>query len=220
MATTVTKRAVAHRRDRESAGRLNGPDDPANFTLMMLVSMSEPGLQIMPTHRLVTGVGDLNADDLPGLLGEHFELETIGKGTEALTAGWESIQTGDRQDLLGFGTVADGAWTLARLRRPESMSDLVADHSETWRSLGVAILHRLALDHCLAKAGQRTCRYVHLTGEVDEAMRQRNCQLACLVQSATVDHIRQLSATFEKMPPKSTYFYPKLASGLVFNPIH
>ena len=89
----------------------------------------------------------------------------------------------------------------------------------SWKSLGVAILHRLVIDHCLASLGKPDCRYVHLTQEVLDAVKAGECPVAALVQPATVDHIQQLAGTFEKMPAKSTYFYPKLASGLVFNPI-
>jgi uncharacterized protein (DUF1015 family) len=62
-----------------------------------------------------------------------------------------------------------------------------------------------------------TCRYVHLLAEVTEAFAGRSCGLAVLVPPATMDHVARIAGNLEKMPPKSTYFYPKLLSGLVFN---
>ena len=67
--------------------------------------------------------------------------------------------------------------------------------------------------------GQPECRYVHLLREVVEATAARQCQLAVLVPPAGMQHVEQIAGNLEKMPPKSTYFYPKLLSGLVFNPL-
>ena len=61
------------------------------------------------------------------------------------------------------------------------------------------------------------CRYVHLLREVTDAVAARECPLAVLVPPATMAHVEQIAGNLEKMPPKSTYFYPKLLSGLVFN---
>ena len=210
---------LAYLEERRAAGALSGPDDPANFILMMLVGMNDPGLQVMPTHRLVNGVGDLATTELQAKLAKHFDVEVIGTGREAGRTTWESIVTGGRQDAIGLVTMIDDTWLLATLRSPDSMNAIVSDHSEVWKSLGVSVLHRLVVDHCLEAAGSANCEYVHLVDEVFDAVEARRCQLGCLVQSATVDHIRSLAGSFEKMPPKSTYFYPKLASGLVFNPI-
>jgi uncharacterized protein (DUF1015 family) len=65
--------------------------------------------------------------------------------------------------------------------------------------------------------GQPQCRYVLLLREVIDATAARDCQLAVLVPPATMGHVEQIAGNREKMPPKSTYFYPKLLSGLVFN---
>lgn len=213
---------LKHREERAAAGLLKGPDDPANFTLMMMVGMSDPGLRVMPTHRLVKGLGNPSAERLRVQLSGHFDVDEVGKGPKAGQETWERVLASGRQDALGFCTASDGTWSLATLRDKKSMEVAVHDHSEVWRSLGVSILHRLALDQCLAEGaagGRMECTYVHLVSEVLDAVAKKNCELACLVQPATVDHIRRLAGTFEKMPPKSTYFYPKLASGLLFHPI-
>lgn len=63
------------------------------------------------------------------------------------------------------------------------------------------------------------CRYVHQLEEVAAAQQANECPLACLVPPAQIEHVEQIAARLEKMPPKSTYFYPKLQTGLVFNPV-
>jgi uncharacterized protein (DUF1015 family) len=99
------------------------------------------------------------------------------------------------------------------------MAALAPTHSPAWHGLGVAILHVALLDHLLAPSlkAKPTCQYVHLLREVIDATAGRQCQLAVLVPPATMDHVEQIAGNLEKMPPKSTYFYPKLLSGLVFN---
>ena len=81
------------------------------------------------------------------------------------------------------------------------------------------MLHVLVLDQLLPEklGGKPECHYVHLLREVTDAAAARQCQLAVLVPPATMEHVEQIAGNLEKMPPKSTYFYPKLLSGLVFN---
>jgi uncharacterized protein (DUF1015 family) len=83
----------------------------------------------------------------------------------------------------------------------------------------VSILHVLVLEHLIAsKLGKKgECKYVHLLREVTDSVAGRECQLAVLVPPAQMEHVGQIAGGLEKMPPKSTYFYPKLLSGLVFN---
>src|SRR4051794_20901232 len=102
--------------ERRAAGEVKGEDDPANFILMMLVSMSDPGLVILPTHRLISGLGELRCEKLAELLRPHFDVEKVGSGDEGMRDAWELIEADGSQALLGFGTVADGVWQTARLR--------------------------------------------------------------------------------------------------------
>lgn len=205
--------------EKQQAGEVKSKDDAANFTMMMLVGMSDPGLAILPTHRLVSGVGNMSVDELQSLLTDHFDCEITGKGDKAAQDSWEMIEADGGQDLLAFGTVADDTWLTARFRSPEIMEQLAPNHSPAWRGLAVAVLHDLVLKKTLGeKLGvQPQCRYVHLVREVTEAMRDKSCQLAALIAPATMQHVEDIAGHLEKMPPKSTYFYPKVLSGLVFN---
>jgi uncharacterized protein (DUF1015 family) len=187
--------------------------------LMMLVGMSDPGLVILPTHRLVSGLPNLTAEQLRPILEPHFELNRIGSGEGAVRETWENIEMDGGQSLLGFGTVADGIWQTARFRSPELMAELAKDHSASWRSLGVSILQVAVLGKLLPtiRGVDPVCRYVHLVSEVNAAVAAKECQLAVLVPPASMKHVEDIAGNLEKMPPKSTYFYPKLLSGLVFN---
>lgn len=203
--------------ERKAAGEV--PDDEAapNFTLMMLVGMSDPGLIILPTHRLVSGLPNVTSAQVQEAIGSHFDIvEQFDSNAQAC---WEHIEMDGSQSILGFGTVSDGKWFAAKLRDPAVMAQLAPEQSADWQGLGVSILHKLVLDKLIPEkvGGVPVCKYVHLLREVTDAVSAKECQLGVLVPPATMGHVEQIAGNREKMPPKSTYFYPKLLTGLVFN---
>lgn len=205
--------------EKRQSGEVTSDDHPANFILMQLVSMQDPGLVILPTHRLVSGVGDLKADDVRKVLGAHFDFEMVGNSATSARETWEMIEADGSQNAFGFGTTADGVWQLARFKNATLMDQLSQDHSAEWRELAVAVLQRVVLDKALPEQGHgpAKCEYVHLIKEVTDAMTAKACQLAVMVPPASMAHVEHIAGNLEKMPPKSTYFYPKLLSGLVFH---
>jgi uncharacterized protein (DUF1015 family) len=212
-----------------------GPLDathPANFVLTQCVSMSDPGLLVLPTHRLFRGLPPLTVHDLAAKLGEFFTVRSLGKGAAQAPAIWNDLAAADEQGRLALYTAADDAWTLARITAAGEtrLAQLAAEHSDDWRSLGVSILHRLVMDELLGLPDLPQPLYVHSAEEVSEHLRTGDAagrdatgqigsggrfELACLVMPATVDHVRAISEHSERMPAKSTYFYPKLLGGLV-----
>jgi uncharacterized protein (DUF1015 family) len=213
--------AINYRDGLQAAGKLAGPDSPPNFVMMMFVGMSDPGLVILPTHRLVSGLTALTREDLARAISRNFSLEPVGQGAAAARETWDLIAADGGQDVLGLGTTKDGWWTLARLTDGSPMRTLAPEQSDDWRGLGVSLLHKLVLEHLLkpCHAGDPKCRYVHQVEEVVQAQAAGEVPLACLVPPAQIEHVESIAARLEKMPPKSTYFYPKLQTGLVFNPV-
>ncbi|MBX9627063.1 MAG: DUF1015 domain-containing protein [Gemmataceae bacterium] len=215
--------ALKYLDERKAAGEV--PDDAAapNFCLMMLVGMSDPGLLIQPTHRLVSGLPAVTSAQVQAAINGPFEVvERFGRDAAAC---WEHLQMDGSQEVLGFGTAADGEWFAAKLVDPAAMAAAAANQSPAWRDLGVSILHKLVLEKllpaALASGGRQppepACRYVHLLDEVTAAVAAKECPLAVLVPPATMGHVERIAGGRETMPPKSTYFYPKLLTGLVFN---
>ena len=99
------------------------------------------------------------------------------------------------------------------------MAQVASEHSSDWQGLGVSILHRLLIETLLGGKDLPKPRHVHQVEEVVQGLESGEFPLAALVMPATVDHIRTISEHSERMPAKSTYFYPKLLSGLVINPV-
>ncbi len=244
--------ACEYREHQRHAGMT--PDHGANFVLTMFVAMEDPGLIVLPTHRLFPGVPELSAEELAARLGERFTCNPAGQGPEDTVAVWEEIETRGDQGTLGLYTAKDRRWTLATVTPAgrERMAQIAKDHQPEWQELGVALLHRLLLDDCLAPPGREPSsasgqtaataqsngrsaaeveatptppeelprpKYVHRVDEVVAGIETGAFPLAALVMPATVEHIRTLSLMGERMPAKSTYFFPKLASGLVLNPL-
>jgi uncharacterized protein (DUF1015 family) len=206
---------VKYLEERRAAGDVPDDEAPANFTLMMLVGMSDPGLVILPTHRLVGGLRAIRNPALKAALGDHFDV--VGEFGPDATACWEHIQMDGSQSILGFGTVADGQWFAAKMR-PATLDLFAADHSPEWRGLGVSILHELVMKKLAGTKGSGpTFKFVHLLKEVTDAAAAKECDLAVLVPPVTMGHVERIAGNLEKMPPKSTYFYPKLLTGMVFN---
>jgi uncharacterized protein (DUF1015 family) len=195
--------------------------DPANFVLMMCVGMSDPGLLVLPTHRLFGTASGLTAAKLAAALNGAFELQSAGGGARRAPKVWEQIQTAGDQGTLGLYTLKDDRWTLATITSTgkTKIAELAEEHSPDWQRLGVSILHRLVVEHLLDGAAWPNPRYVHDVAEFAENLQTGEFPLAALVMPASVEHIRSISQHGERMPAKSTYFYPKLLSGLVINPL-
>jgi uncharacterized protein (DUF1015 family) len=200
---------------------------PANFVLTMCVSMNDPGMLVLPTHRLFRGLQALDSGALIARLGDCFSTRIAGEGPDLAETIWQSIARDGEQGTLAFFTTADQRWVVARItgNGRQRMAEVAAEHSTDWQGLGVAILHRLVVQTLIGAVDLPKPKYVHLVREVVEGIEQGDDEgggdypLAALVMPATVEHIRAISEHGERMPAKSTYFYPKLLSGLVFNPL-
>jgi uncharacterized protein (DUF1015 family) len=232
-ACTLRDNLAAELRER---GESLPSDHPANYVLMMCVSMSDPGMLVLATHRLFRGLPPMSSQELRQQLGEAFESESAGNGPDRALSLWEEIEVEGDQATLGLYTAKDDKWTIARLTDAgrRRMAEVAAEHSADWQGLGVSILHRLVVATLLDAANLPAPKYVR---DIEEAIRgltegdaagrdatgQQGSggpfELAALVMPATVEHIRVISSHGERMPAKSTYFYPKLLSGLVINPL-
>lgn len=208
------------------------PDDhPANFVMTMLVGMSDPGMIVLPTHRLLRGTPRFRSSEIVAKLAGKFDCEVLAGGLDAATVAWGNMESADDQGLLALYAVEDDTWVMAKANEgaATAMESLAASQTEDWRKLGVSLLHRLVIDDLLESAGHPKPTYVHEVDEVIGGIRGEGSQaesdsdepytLAALVMPATLGDVEAISLHKERMPAKSTYFYPKLLSGITFNPL-
>lgn len=227
--------ACNYRDELAAAGPLDA-NHPANFVLTQCVSMNDPGLLVLPTHRLFRGVQPITSVELAAKLQGSFITRPIGVGADLASSLWQEIAAGGLQNKLAFYTAQDDTWTLALATEEgtQKLAKLASEHSSDWQGLGVSILHRLVMESLLGLKELPKPMYVHSVQEVidnlksgDKAGRDATGQmgtggrfeLAALVMPATVDHVRLISEHGERMPAKSTYFYPKLLGGMVVHPL-
>ena len=211
-------------------------DHPANFVLMMCVGMSDPGMIVLPTHRLFRGLPAIDSGSLKEKLGDLFECRVAGEGADLAEPIWDEIETADEQGILGLFCAEDERWLVCKITDAgrAKMKELAPDRSDDGRGLGVSILQKLVLEHALGATDLPKPKYVHAVGEVIEGITEGDdvgrdatgqqgtggrFEVAALVMPASLDHVRQISEHNERMPAKSTYFYPKLLSGLLINPL-
>lgn len=213
-------------RDRQAAARTLDPSDPVNYVLMMFVSMNDPGMIVLPTHRLFRGLPAMATKQLVARLRDCFQTTVLESGIGKAHDAWESIQVEDNQGTLGLFAAEDQSWVVARITAEgqRRMAEVSSDHSTDWQGLGVALLQRLVIETLLEAPELPKPKYVHQVDELVRDLEQgdqdgRPFPLAALVMPATLSHIQSISEHAERMPPKSTYFYPKLLSGLVINPL-
>ena len=211
----------------EADGKLTH-NHPARGVLMMCVGMNDPGMIVLPTHRLFRGLPALDHQELVTRLGDCFTTEVAESGATAAERVWDEIATDEDQGALGLYTAKDQQWIIARITDAgrARLAGVAADRSDVWRGLGVSILHRLVVDTLLDSEGHPKPTYVHQVSEVvagltgqAEGADDEPYQLAGLVLPATLEHIRDISELGERMPAKSTYFFPKLLAGLVIHPL-
>jgi uncharacterized protein (DUF1015 family) len=190
-----------------------GGDGPHRYTLMCLVSLEDPGLTIFGTHRLLA---NLDRERLERGIAEHFETEAVA--AEGLDpAGAEGV------GVFGF---LDGERTLRlRLRDPGAVDAVVDNRSEAYRRLDAVILEELVLKGALGMssddiAAKRGIGYAKGVEAARGAMAAGEYEAAFLLRPTPVSQVREVAAAGETMPPKSTFFFPKLLTGLVFNPLY
>ncbi|MEX0824884.1 MAG: DUF1015 domain-containing protein [Pirellulaceae bacterium] len=208
------------------------PDDhPANFVMTMCVGMSDPGMIVLPTHRLLQGTPSFSSDEIVSKLSDYFDCEVAADGPEGAAKCWEQMENADRQGLMALYATKDAKWVLcdATDKARQKLGEMEPERSEDWRGLGVSLLHRLVIDELLGCAGHPKPTYVHLVEETVDGLKGEGTRseeesnepytLAALVMPAKVSDVEAISLHKERMPAKSTYFYPKLLSGLVLNPL-
>ncbi|MBE7464367.1 MAG: DUF1015 domain-containing protein [Planctomycetes bacterium] len=187
-----------------------------DFVLMMCVPMSDPGLFILPTHRLIHKQG-LKAAELAAKTGAHFDL--------AEASDTDLYAVSERSDgPVRFGLVfPDGAKRLltAKPAAAAEMKALAAGKSDHWRELDVAILHELLLKKLLDVPEQhtKTGGPIAYTKAVEDVLKRvvpgGDFGFGVVMRPTRIEQVCAVSETGERMPHKSTYFYPKLLSGLV-----
>jgi uncharacterized protein (DUF1015 family) len=194
-----------------------GGDGAHRYTLMCLVSIDDPGLAVFPTHRLLSGLEPPQYEVLADALREQFEIEEVA--TEALDPAGEP-GTG----VFGYIDAHFKRGFRLRLKDESRLAEALPEKPEAYRGLDAVILEELVLKRGLGMsaediAAKRGIAYLSDADATLAAVESGERDCAFLLRPTPVEQVREVAAAGETMPPKSTYFFPKLLSGIVFNPL-
>jgi uncharacterized protein (DUF1015 family) len=194
-----------------------GGDGPHRYVLMCLVALEDPGLTVFPSHRLVRGLDEHRQQALRDVLERDFHIEEVAieriapePGTGPLQLGY--IDAHHRRPLrltLKGQAIADAA---------------LSGFSEAYRQLDTGVLEALLLKGALGLSNEDISHlkdfwYARSTEEAVSLVQSGEYEVAFLMRPTPVSQVRDVAASGENMPPKSTFFYPKLLTGLLFNPL-
>ena len=196
--------------------------DPQDYQMMYLVDMQHPGLVVFPTHRMVRDLESFDKDEVLKGCEEYFDITkftSVGNINSELSKQY-------KQGKKAFGFYCGkGEWYLLVLKDIEVMAKVLPDLSEASQQLDVSVLHSLILEKTMGidkenMANQINLTYTKFFEEAIMKVDKGEFQCSFILNPTRVTEIRDVAAAGEKMPQKSTYFYPKMITGMVMNDLN
>ena len=210
-----------HRYETALNYRNTGEKGTADYVPMMLVNMENEGLVVFPTHRIVRDLKNYEQGEIISKCGEYFEIITNLNREKAENAIDEAYKNNKKAFILYSG---DNNYTSLTLKDIDIMKAFLPEASTALRGLDVSVLHTLVLERIFGidkenMANQKNLTYTRIADEAIAEVDGKRANCCFLLNPTRVEEIRDVAMAGEKMPQKSTYFYPKLTTGLVMNQI-
>jgi uncharacterized protein (DUF1015 family) len=195
-----------------------GGEGPHRYVMACLVALQDPGLTVFPTHRLLTGLDDGRREALREAVTRDWEIEEIE--LEAL----EPVSADDDTVRLGYLDTGHKRPLRLTLKDQDAVDRELAGRSDAYRHLDTAVLEALVLKGALGMSEDDISHlhgldYSRTTEEARERVLSGDVQAAFFMGPTPVRRIQDVAAAGEVMPPKSTYFFPKILTGLLFHPL-
>ena len=190
--------------------------DAHRYILMCLVALEDPGLTVFPTHRVVNQLDEHKRASLAQAIERDFDSEAVALDQLAPPPGGGPLQ---------LGYLARGEQPLRLTLKDQAIADAaLSGHSDAYRHLDTGILETLLLKRALGLSDQDISHFNGLfyARDVDEAVvmvREGDYEAAFVMRPTPIEQVRDVAAAGENMPPKSTYFFPKLLTGLLLSPL-
>ena len=193
-----------------------GGDGAHRHTLMCLVSLGDPGLTIFPTHRLLTDLDDARRIALREAIRRDWEIEEVGDE--------ELEPPQDGRIRIGYLDAHHDRPLRLTLKDPAIASAALPGKPAAYRRLDTAVTEALLLQGALAMSEDdishlRGLEYARSTADARHRIRSGDAQAGLFMGPSPVALVREVAAAGEVMPPKSTYFFPKVLTGMLFNPL-
>ena len=193
--------------------------DAQDYQMIYLVDMEHPGLVVFPTHRLVRDLESFNKENILEQCKDYFEVEEKSD-VENMEKDLDVLY---QQGKKAFGFFCGGdSWVQLTLKSFDSIKELLPDLSKASQELDVTVLHTLILEKIFGIDKENMANQINLTytkyfREAIDGVNNKEFQCAFILNPTRVTEIRDVALAGEKMPQKSTYFYPKMITGMVMN---
>jgi uncharacterized protein (DUF1015 family) len=212
--------ALNYQRERRSTSTNSQKEEPCDFVMITLLDMADPGLVILPAHRMVNGLPASTMDALASRLKTFFNVEETAideKNKPAQISGLlADNKNGSRMVLCGLKK--DQLLSLT-LRDAESVKSMFpAFHTDVYQTLDVSIVDHVILEELLGISQDKMGSYlnwVHDPAAAVEKVLAGEYQLGIIVNPVKPEAIKGIADSGDRMPKKSTYFYPKVPAGLI-----
>jgi uncharacterized protein (DUF1015 family) len=212
---------------REKYGTAEG-DKTYDYVMMYLSDMNDRGLTILATNRLIKEHKAFDRDAFLNKAGEYFKIEEIpvpktGVGDRFLEFGKALEAKGQDNSAIGFYYHNSGRYYILSLLPGAMEREEEALHTSL-KKLDVIVLTRLVLNNCLGFTKEdldndKLIKYVSNMADSISLVESGDCRMAFLLNPTRIEQVKDVAGDFLTMPRKSTFFYPKVISGLVFNKI-
>ncbi len=207
----------------QEAGGTLPPTHPANWVMFVLVPMQDDGLLILPTHRILGGLESFHIDTFTAAVRGAFDVTETPLTPEHLDEFVNNVLPVQPAHTFGLYDARAKKLYQLTLKNEDVLAPLEPERSDSWRRLDVAILQRYLIEQILQPqfggGKELTKAYTANAWEVAPLTDGTKFQVALLLKETPLGALEQLARHGEVMPQKSTYFFPKLATGMVLNPL-
>ncbi len=202
--------ALAYRDERLEQIKHARGHEAFNFVMITLVSFSDPGVVVLPVHRLIRNIAAGALTKFKSALEQYFELVSVPLDENGLPE-----IAGAVTRVLGL---EPGNAIGLKLRQPSVLREVMPPgHSDTYKRLDISIVQHLAIDKLVALDKNASISYTPNATDARRLVENGEYKLAFILNPIPVTTIKSVADSNDKMPGKSTYFYPKLPTGLVMN---
>jgi uncharacterized protein (DUF1015 family) len=212
--------AINYANEMEEKTGNKDPDAPFQYRMVILANMFDEGLAILPTHRLLHLPDSISKETLKNKLEEYFKVETFSRdknidNQKLADTIKEQIETSSKHK---FAIFFKDSYFVITLKDASVMDKIAKDRSDTWRKLDVSILHKIVIEQIMGINQDTLEDHVKYTREDKEALNvvdneEYDCSI--IMNATKIEELKAIADAGEHMPQKSTYFLPKMLSGLV-----
>lgn len=218
--------SLKYRNEMRTKAQKSTGDEPYNFIMMYFSNTYDKGLIIMPIHRLVLNLNLKEKINLENRLVDYFDIEDIKFSKKNEKPARKKLlrlmsKTKDGEHFFGMYIHGENKYSLLKLKSEKIIEKYIsADKPKEWKKLDITILHALVIREIVGITdkdieAENAIKYVHNDEEAFDLVKEGKYQLAFFMNPTKIEQVTALASKYEKMPQKSTFFFPKLLTGLV-----